>query len=195
MNFLAHIYLSGNDPQLTIGNFIGDFVKGGSLTGQYEPQVIKGVALHRAIDEYTDSHQVVQKSKDRLRPKYRHYSGVIIDMFYDYFLAKNWDHFHKTSLPEFAERFYLLLKENEEMLPLKAQRMMPFMEKGNWLVNYGKKEGLHRALSGMARRTSFDSRMDESIVELSKYETEFENEFFEFFPALVTFSNNWIETH
>ncbi|HRK54971.1 MAG TPA: DUF479 domain-containing protein, partial [Cyclobacteriaceae bacterium] len=70
MNFLAHIYLSGNDPQLTIGNFIGDFVKGGSLTGQYEPQVIKGVALHRAIDEFTDSHQVVQKSKDRLRPKY-----------------------------------------------------------------------------------------------------------------------------
>lgn len=195
MNFLAHIYLSGNDPQLTIGNFIGDFVKGGSLTGQYEPQVIKGVALHRAIDEFTDSHEVVQKSKNRLRPKYRHYSGVIIDMFYDYFLAKNWDHFHKTSLPEFAERFYLLLKENEEMLPLKAQRMVPYMEKGNWLVNYGKKEGLHRALSGMARRTSFDSKMDESIVELSKYETEFENEFFAFFPALVTFSNNWIEAH
>jgi acyl carrier protein phosphodiesterase len=195
MNFLAHIYLSGNDPQLMIGNFIGDFVKGGSLIGRYEPQVIKGVELHRAIDEYTDSHEVVQKSKDRLRPKYRHYSGVIIDMFYDYYLAKNWDKFHKVSLPVFADHFYTLLKENEETLPAEVQHMMPYMINGNWLVNYGKIEGLHRALSGMSRRTSFDSKMDESIAELSKYNNEFENEFLEFFPALKTFSNNWIATH
>ncbi|MFZ1807546.1 MAG: ACP phosphodiesterase [Cyclobacteriaceae bacterium] len=195
MNFLAHIYLSGNDPQLTIGNFIGDFVKGGSLTGRYEPQVIKGVELHRAIDEYTDSHEVVQKSKDRLRPKYRHYSGVIIDMFYDYYLAKNWDQFHKTNLPDFANQFYALLKENEEALPKGVQRMMPYMINGNWLVNYGKKEGIHRALSGMSRRTTFDSKMDESIVELTKYDNEFENEFLEFFPALEAYSKHWIETH
>ncbi|MEQ8364541.1 MAG: acyl carrier protein phosphodiesterase [Cyclobacteriaceae bacterium] len=195
MNFLAHIYLSGNDPLLTIGNFIGDFVKGGSLTGRYEPQVIKGVELHRAIDEYTDSHEVVQKSKNRLRPKYRHYSGVIIDMFYDYFLAKNWDRFHKESLSDFADRFYTLLKANEETLPSGVLRMMPYMINGNWLVNYGKIEGLHRALSGMSRRTSFDSKMDESIVELSKYNHEFENEFLEFFPELETFCKDWIATH
>ncbi len=195
MNFLAHIYLSGNDPQLTIGNFIGDFVKGGSLVGRYEPQVIKGVELHRAIDEYTDSHEVVQKSKNRLRPKYRHYSGVIIDMFYDYYLAKNWDTFHETSLPKFAEQFYLLLEENKEMLPEKTRQMMPYLIQGNWLVNYQKKEGIHRALSGMSRRTSFDSKMDESIVELSKYNDQFENEFMEFFPELKTFAETWIETH
>lgn len=195
MNFLAHIYLSGNDPQLTIGNFIGDFVKGGSLVGRYEPQVIKGVELHRAIDEYTDSHEVVQKSKNRLRPKYRHYSGVIIDMFYDYYLAKNWDTFHETSLPKFAEQFYLLLEENKEMLPEKTRQMMPYLIQGNWLVNYQKKEGIHRALSGMSRRTSFDSKMDESIVELSKNNDQFENEFMEFFPELKTFAETWIETH
>jgi len=195
MNFLAHIYLSGNDPQLTIGNFIGDFVKGGSLVGRYEPQVIKGVELHRAIDEYTDSHEVVQNSKNRLRPKYRHYSGVIIDMFYDYYLAKNWDTFHETSLPKFAEQFYLLLEENKEMLPEKTRQMMPYLIQGNWLVNYQKKEGIHRALSGMSRRTSFDSKMDESIVELSKYNDQFENEFMEFFPELKTFAETWIETH
>ncbi len=195
MNFLAHIYLSGDDPQLTIGNFIGDFVKGGSLVGRYAPQVIKGVELHRAIDKYTDSHDVVRQSKDRLRPKYRHYSGVIVDMFYDHYLAKNWNQFHDKSLSDFAEQFYTLLKENEKTLPLKVQHMMPYMIKGNWLVNYGKKEGLHRALSGMSRRTSFDSKMDESIVELSHYDAEFENEFMEFFPLLKSFSDNWIETH
>jgi len=195
MNFLAHIYLSGGDSQLAIGNFIGDFVKGGDLTGRYEPQVIKGVELHRAIDEYTDSHKVVQKSKDRLRPKYRHYSGVIIDMFYDYYLAKNWDQFHKTNLGDFANQFYQLLKKNKEALPQDVQRMMPYMIKGNWLVNYGKKEGLHRALSGMSRRTTFDSKMDESIVELTKYNNEFENEFMAFFPELKAFSESWIETH
>lgn len=195
MNFLAHIYLSGNDPQLIIGNFIGDFVKGGSLIGRYKPQVIKGVELHRAIDAYTDSHEIVQKSKNRLRPKYRHYSGVIIDMFYDHYLAKNWNHFHKTSLSKFAQQFYLLLQENEEMLPKGAQRMMPYMIQGNWLYHYRKVEGLHRALMGMSRRTSFDSKMDESIEELSKYNDLFENEFMEFFPKLKAFADTWIETH
>ncbi|MEQ8424061.1 MAG: DUF479 domain-containing protein, partial [Cyclobacteriaceae bacterium] len=91
MNFLAHIYLSGDNAQLMIGNFIGDFVKGKNLSARYNPDVVLGIELHRAIDEYTDSHDVVQKSKVRLRPKYRHYSGVIVDMFYDHFLAKNWN--------------------------------------------------------------------------------------------------------
>ena len=195
MNFLAHIYLSGDDPQLSIGNFIGDFVKGGNLAGQYPPGVVKGVALHRAIDEYTDSHEVVQKSKDRLRPKYRHYSGVIIDMFYDHYLAKNWGHFHPSRLEDFAEKFYALLRQNEDILPQKARRMVPYMAQGNWLLNYRRKEGIHRALLGMTRRTSFDSKMDESIVELSRYDVQFENEFLEFFPQLKNYSDTWIKAY
>jgi len=193
MNFLAHVYLSGEDKQLMIGNFIADFVKGGNLRERYDLKIVQGIELHRAIDEYTDQHEIVQVSKDRLRPKYRHYSGVIVDMYYDHFLAKNWDTFHDSPLDNFAQRFYELIKKNKSTLPEEVQRMMPYMIRGNWFLNYGYKEGIHRALSGMSRRTSFDSKMDESIIELSKHYELFENEFKEFFPLLKIFSEKWIE--
>lgn len=192
MNFLAHVYLSGDNTELMIGNFIGDFVKGRDLKKQFSKDIAKGIELHRAIDEYTDKHEIVQQSKDRLRPKYRHYSGVIIDMFYDHFLAKNWKNFHTSSLEEFASQFYKLLEKNEDNLPEEVQRLMPYMIRGNWFLNYAYIEGIHRALSGMSRRTSFDSKMDESVVDLSKHYALFENEFNQFFPALHEFSITWI---
>jgi acyl carrier protein phosphodiesterase len=106
MNFLAHLYLSGNNDKIMVGNFMGDFVKGRSALEQFEPEIIRGIELHRAIDEFTDSHAVVSASKDRLRPKYRHYSGVIVDVFYDHFLARNWSDYHDELLPDFADRAY-----------------------------------------------------------------------------------------
>lgn len=195
MNFLAHIFLSGNDPELMIGNFIGDFVKAGQLAGRYNPKIVMGIELHRAIDEYTDQHLVVQKSKDRLRPKYRHYSGVIVDMYYDHFLSKNWNDYHPDPLQNFADQFYQLMAVNKTALPEEVNHLMPFMTKGNWLVNYGTTEGIHRALSGMSRRTSFDSKMDEAIEDLSKHYILFEKEFREFFPQLWEFSKAWIIAH
>lgn len=192
MNFLAHVYLSGNDTQLMIGNFIADFVKGGNLSNRYHGEIVRGIELHRAIDEFTDQHEVVQYSKDRLRPKYRHYSGVIVDMYYDHFLAKNWDEFHHLPLDDFAQQFYALIKANEAMLPLEVQRMMPYMIRGNWFLNYAYKEGIHQALSGMSRRTPFDSKMDEAVFDLSRNYELFENEFMDFFPMLKSFSEKWI---
>src|SRR5690349_12341831 len=100
MNFLAHIFLSGDDPEIMVGNFIGDFVKGRNLDDRFSSGIVKGIELHRAIDEYTDSHPVVAQSKNRLRPKYRHYAPVIVDVFYDHFLAKNWKNYHPTSLED-----------------------------------------------------------------------------------------------
>jgi len=192
MNFLAHVHLSADDDQLMIGNFIGDFVKGGSLEGRYTPQIIKGIELHRAIDHYTDNHDVVQTSKNRLRPKYRHYSGVIVDMYYDHFLSKNWEAYHHLPLPVFANQFYSILQSNEHLLPQGVLRMMPYMIRGNWLVNYAKTEGIDRALTGMSRRTTFDSKMDEAAQDLVKNYSAFEEEFKVFFPALKQFSDNWI---
>src|SRR5690606_17104395 len=103
MNFLAHVYLSGDNPKIMVGNFIGDFVKGGRLSERFEKDIARGIELHRAIDDFTDSHAVVLKSKERLRPKYRHYSPVIVDMFYDHILARHWNDYHPQSLPAFAE--------------------------------------------------------------------------------------------
>lgn len=192
MNFLAHVYLSGDDTQLMIGNFIADFVKGRNLGDRYNAEIMRGIELHRAIDEFTDQHDVVQNSKDRLRPKYRHYSGVIVDMYYDHFLAKNWEDFHYLPLDDFAQQFYGLLDEHKSLLPEGVQRMMPYMIRGNWFLNYAYKEGIHRALSGMSRRTPFDSKMDEAVIDLTRHYELFENEFKEFFPILKSFSEKWI---
>ncbi len=178
-----------------IGNFMGDFVKGGNLTGTYEADIVKGIGLHRAIDHFTDSHPIVKESKTRLRPKYRHYSGVIVDMFYDHFLAKNWDQFHNETLTTYVQGFYSLTRQYETVFPKKLQLLMPHMIAHNWLVNYAHTEGIHKALSGMARRTSFDSKMDEAVIDLKNHNQAFENEFMQFFPALQKFSTDWIQLH
>lgn len=197
MNFLAHLYLSGNDPKLMIGNFIGDFVKGKNALAQFQPAIIRGIELHRSIDEFTDTHAIVSESKNRLRPKYRHYSGVIVDVFYDHFLAKNWANFHSTSLPVFADNAYAVMENNLDILPREVQGMLPYMIKGNWLVNYGKVEGVHRALSGMASRTPFVSKMDEARADLVEHYDAFNKEFLEFFPQLKAYCeakiSNWAQ--
>jgi acyl carrier protein phosphodiesterase len=187
MNFLAHLYLSGNNDKIMVGNFMGDFVKGRSALEQFEPEIIRGIELHRAIDEFTDSHAVVFASKDRLRPKYRHYSGVIVDVFYDHFLARNWSDYHDELLPDFADRAYGVIQSFDAILPSEVKFMMPCMMKGNWWVNYAQTEGIHRALSGMARRTPYESKMDEAVEDLEQHYDEFKAEFKNFFPQLKSF--------
>jgi len=188
MNFLAHLYLSGDNHKIMLGNFIGDFVKGRNALEQFDLEIIRGIELHRAIDEFTDRHPIVTVSKNRLRPKYRHYSGVIVDVFYDHFLARNWDTYHPELLPDFADKAYGVIQSHDPILPKEVKFMMPYMIKGNWLVNYAKTEGIHRALSGMARRTPYESKMDEAVIDLKLNYGEFYNEFTEFFPQLKSFS-------
>ncbi len=192
MNFLAHIYLSGDHPKIMVGNFIGDFVKGRNLTEQFEYEIAKGIELHREIDFFTDTHPIVRESKKRLQPKYRHYAPVIVDVFYDYFLAKYWSDYHPDSLADFAARSYQTILDFESILPAEVKRLMPYMMKGNWLVNYSKLEGIQQALTGMSKRTRFDSKMDESVVELKQYQNDFKKEFDAFFPELKSHSENFI---
>jgi acyl carrier protein phosphodiesterase len=193
MNFLAHLYLSGDNPKIMLGNFIGDFVKGKQGLSQFEPDIIRGIHLHRSIDEFTDSHPVVTQSKNRLRPKYRHYSGVIVDIFYDHLLAKNWHLFHSEILTDFAETAYSIIHVHQPILPEEVKFMMPHMIRGNWLVNYAKLEGIERALSGMTRRTRYESKMDESVVDLKEHYEDYAQEFLEFFPDLKHHATRWLE--
>ena len=192
MNFLAHLYLSGDDPEIMVGNFIGDFVRGRNVRDQFKTNMALGIELHREIDEFTDSHPVVMESKNRLRPKYRHYAPVIVDMFYDHFLAANWKNYHHQSLPDFAEYAYSELKKQELILPERVLKMIPYLVKGNWLVSYAQREGIHRALTGMSRRTPYDSKMDEAVFDLEKWYTEFESEFKLFFPELKKMSDSFL---
>jgi acyl carrier protein phosphodiesterase len=192
MNFLAHIYLSGDNPNIMVGNFIGDFVKGRNLMQQFEPQIVKGIALHRAIDEFTDHHPIVRESKIRLRPKYRHYAAVIVDVFYDHFLSKYWGAYHPEPLVKFSADTYKTIEKYWEILPEGVKYMLPYMIRGNWLLNYGKMEGIQRALSGMSRRSRHESKMDESVTELNEHYDAFKGEFELFFPELTAYSKRFL---
>lgn len=187
MNFLAHIYLSGDNDMITIGNFIADGIKGKKYK-KYPTEIQIGILLHREIDTFTDAHPTVRESTKRLHKNYGHYSGVIVDILYDHFLAKNWKSYSNENLDNYVERFYDTLKDNFEILPLRIQKLMPYMIADNWLLSYAEVDGIKRVLEGMNRRTQNRSKMNEATSELRKYYLEFEDEFTTFFSDLREFS-------
>lgn len=187
MNFLAHIYLSGNNEMVTIGNFIADGIRGKKYKN-YARDLQIGILLHREIDTFTDAHPIVRKSTKRLHKNYSHYSSVIVDILYDHFLAKNWDSYSNIPLDSYVENFYKSLEDNFKILPERTQKMMPFMIADNWLLNYASIEGIQRVLNGMNRRTKHKSNMNKATTELVTYYDEFEQEFTLFFEELIVFS-------
>lgn len=190
MNFLAHIYLSGENELLKIGNFMADGIRGKDYL-QFDPEIQKGVLLHRLIDTFTDAHPVYRQSKHRLHEKYGHYSGVIMDIFYDHFLAKNWSKYHQQDLKSFADVFYQSLQNNYDQLTEKTKKMMPYMIARNWFVSYATVEGLEMILFQMDYRTKHRANMQEAIKELLQFHTEFENEFTIFFQELIDVCAKW----
>ena len=190
MNFLAHSYLSGSDPEVVVGNFIGDFVKGKQYL-DYPDSIQNGIRLHREIDTFMDTHSIPQESRNRLKAKYRHYSGVIVDMYYDHLLAKNWSKYHEQDLLTFTEEVYSHLQELDDLLPKAVKRMLSHMIPGNWMYHYRHLEGIHSALSGMARRTKFESKMEEATEDLEAHYEDFEAEFSSFFPEVKAFAESY----
>jgi acyl carrier protein phosphodiesterase len=193
MNFLAHIYLSGDNDLIKIGNFMADGVRGNKYL-HYPEEVQKGIVLHRAIDTFTDVHPVFRKSKHRLHEKYGHYSGVIMDILYDHFLAKNWTLYSNETLEDYVARFYKSLEDNYAILNTKTKNLMPYMFENNWLVSYATITGIEMILFQMDYRTKHRVHMQEAIVELQEFYTEFEEEFTLFFKELkemvVDFNTN-----
>ena len=187
MNFLAHIYLSGDSDLVTIGNFMADGIKGKEYR-KYRRELQIGILLHREIDTYTDAHPTVRKSTKRLHEKYSHYSGVIVDILYDHFLAKNWKSYCDVPLDKYVEHFYDSLEEHFDILPLRIQKMMPYMITNNWLLSYASVEGIAKVLEGMNRRTHNRSQMNLAVNELEEFYEEFEKEFTSFFEELITFA-------
>lgn len=187
MNFLAHIYLSGDDKAITIGNFIADGIRGKDYK-KFPKDIQTGIILHRHIDTFTDTHKIVKQSKKRLHKNYGHYSGVIVDILYDHFLAKNWKTYSNIPLAKYVDSFYDLLEDNFDVLPIRVQKMMPYMIADNWLLSYASVDGIAKVLEGMNRRTQNRSKMNLAVNELEEYYTEFEAEFTLFFKELIEYS-------
>jgi acyl carrier protein phosphodiesterase len=189
MNFLAHIYLSGDNDLIKIGNFMADGIRGKQFES-FPSEIQKGIILHRAIDTYTDAHPIFRQSTKKLHEKYHHYAGVIIDVFYDHFLAKNWKAYSDENLDDFVKKFYDSLTENHSVLTERTQHLMPIMFRENWLVSYQTIEGIHHILTQMDRRTKNTSKMQFASNELKEYYTEFETEFTAFFEELKQHVNH-----
>lgn len=183
MNFLAHIYLSGENELIKIGNFMADGIRGSHYL-EFPTAIQQGVLLHRTIDSFTDAHPTYRKSKHRLHERYGHYSGVIMDIVYDHFLAKNWAKYHDKSLEQYAETFYQSLINNYDLLTDKVKKMMPYMIKRNWLVSYATLGGLEMILFQMDYRTHHRAHMQNAIDELEEFYDDFEEEFTLFFEEL-----------
>ncbi|MBX7109572.1 MAG: ACP phosphodiesterase [Chitinophagales bacterium] len=184
MNHLAHLYLSQHSEKMMVGNFIADGVKGKKYL-DFEGEISKGIVMHRAIDTFTDTHDIVRHSKSFFREKYGLYSPVLIDLFYDHFLAKNWNHYSDAPLIFFTEFAYRVFEKYIDRMPERYQHMFPYMQKENWLLNYGHLEGIQRSLTGMSRRIKNNPGIENATWDLRNNYDALEDDFRQYFPELT----------
>ncbi len=155
MNFLAHAHLSFNNPQLVVGNMISDFVKGASKYS-YPKEIQSGIMLHREIDQFTDRHSATHKAKEIFRGAYRLYSGPIMDIIYDHYLAIDLTIFFSDhSLKEFTQKVYQNLEVERAILPPAFVPIFEYMKNQDWLFHYKEKKGIENSLKGLIRRATY----------------------------------------
>lgn len=187
MNFLAHAYLSFHNPSLTVGNMIADFVKGRQLL-QYETQVQQGIRLHRAIDEFTDSHPSTLLARQYFQPSCGRYSAVFIDIVYDHFLATDNTIFTGDALDSFAQGVYTILDQELNNLPPEFQQMFFHMRTHNWLYNYRLMDGIYKSFNGIVRRARFlDTTAEAPFSAMKENYDKLADHYRTFFPQLVSF--------
>lgn len=186
MNFLAHLYLSGNNEELLVGNFIGDYVKGKQYNN-YPTNIKKGILLHRQIDYFTDTHSMFRKSKKLLVPEYGLYAGIVMDLFSDHFLATNWHNYSDLTLREFAKRAHAILLSNYFQLPSRVQGFLPFLIQHKRLESYARKDGIQKSLEIMSRYTSLPEKSEKAMQVLSENFQLFDQNFELFMKDMIEF--------
>jgi acyl carrier protein phosphodiesterase len=190
MNYLAHLYLAEDSPQSVIGNLLGDFVKG-SISDAYPSEIRKGIELHRKVDRFTDSHAVVRASLKLISPQRRRFAGVIVDMFYDHLLAKNWESYSTTPLRVFSQKVYGVLMDHHNLLPDRLQQMLPYIIKEDWLTSYKEIGAIDRALNRLSnrilKRLGRENSLLNAVEELDANYQQLESDFHSFFPDLIDY--------
>jgi acyl carrier protein phosphodiesterase len=185
VNYLAHLLLAEPGEEARLGALLGDFMRGQQLA-DLAPAVQEGVRLHREVDRFTDAHPVFLRSKARLDPRVRRFAGVIVDVFYDHFLASRWEAWCEQPLSEFAADVYGMLERRLPELPPRMQYVVPFMIQQDWLTSYRETRHVERALRGMSRRVKRENPLAASAAELEAHYPALGGDFDEFFPQLVT---------
>jgi acyl carrier protein phosphodiesterase len=189
LNFLAHIYLSGDSPEVRIGNIIGDYIKGNHYTS-YPELIQQGMLMHRDIDHFTDSNTIVKQTNHLFQEKYHKYAGIVTDILYDHFLANLWSNYSADNFNLFIKGVYHLLKDHWEIIP---QEMKPFASRcmeNNWIKSYAEIDGIGRVLWMMSQRTSLPDESKFAIDVLNSKYKIIEDMFKDYFPVLVSFIEN-----
>jgi acyl carrier protein phosphodiesterase len=189
MNYLAHLYLSEPTDDAWLGSLLGDFVKG-PLDERYGEAITRAISLHRNVDTFTDAHPVVLHSKSRISPQRRRYAGIMVDMFYDHFLARYWSEFHDEPLDAFTARIYSLLARQHAALPERLRRMAPHMAQRDWLGSYAQVSSIHTALDRMGERLTRENGLLNSADELVENYAGLEADFRAFLPEVRAFAKN-----
>ncbi len=184
MNFLAHLYLSGQDEHLMVGNFLADFIDNKAVAN-LPPDIKKGVAMHRQIDSFTDKHPMVKQGARRLHASHGKYAPVILDVFHDFLLAQNWGRYSSLTLPEFARGVYEVLLRHLDIMPTMLHDRLPRMVADDWLVRYGTEDGLRFTFSRVKLRSSAPHFFENAVENLTIYYQDFNEEFNSFFPDII----------
>ena len=185
MNFLAHQALSGNHPEIQIGNFIADFLRG-ERQQNFSEKIKEGILLHREIDAFTDQHPAILQAKKILQPVFGKYSPVLIDLYLDHFLGKHWNLYHETDLLGFTVQVYKNLHNHFHVLPTRAKSVLPYMVWENWLFHYQFDDGLQKAMKGLGRRAKFENHFEsKGVLFLQANREKLEEAFLQFYPEVL----------
>lgn len=186
MNYLAHLLLADKTSNSFLGSLMGDFVKG--AVDETLPEGLRtAIIQHRRIDSFTDAHPVVKRSKNRINPEFRRYAGILVDVFYDHFLATQWANFSDEPLTAFTTQVYAHLNQQSHLAPQQMQRTLSYMTHYDLLGSYREIDGIHRALCGIESRLKRPSQLGRAVIELQQKHSELLVDFMDFFPELVQF--------
>lgn len=190
MNFLAHALLGGDDEALIVGGVIGDWIKG-PLPGVLPDDLARGVALHRAIDSFAESHPAFRRSRSRVSAQRRRYAGILVDVFYDHLLAKHWATLEQRPLPEYCATVYRLIEGRLHDLPIAAHPALALMAREDWLASYARIEGIADVLARMSRRARQPNPLAKGELELLANTAGFATDFHEWIDDAKVFCQRW----
>jgi acyl carrier protein phosphodiesterase len=187
VNYLAHLLLSGADPDVQVGGLLGDFVKG-PLRETYPPAIEFGIQLHRRIDSLTDDQPAFRTAKSRLSPGWRRYAGIVLDIYFDHLLASRWEHLHDQALSDYCAAFYHHLAVRKPLLPAGALRFAEAAPRVAWLESYASTEAVPIMLTRVGQRLRRPVPMGEAWPELEANRKALERDFEELLPVLLEFA-------
>jgi acyl carrier protein phosphodiesterase len=189
MNYLAHLHLGGQRPGQLLGSLYGDFVKG-RLQGQFAAEIEGAIQLHRSIDVFTDRHPLVDVALSRFSLTRRRYAGIVLDVFFDHCLARDWALYADRPLALFTSDVYRVLS-SERQLPERLAKIAPHMVANDWLGSYQEFEVLEQVLRGISRRLTRPEELAAAMQELRRLYEPLSEDFRLFYPKLQDFARNY----